>query len=77
MPMPYDDYQQGKFARARVPEWPPELIEQWQHITGKPWSHQAMVEYERIRAFFRYEGVEGNRLAPVTGVAADPFDLGD
>lgn len=55
------DYEQGPFFHLGVRPFPPEAVELLERRTGRPFDAAFLADWERIRAFLGYEGIE---LAP-------------
>lgn len=51
-------YEQGPFRSAPLPDWPPALVQLFERFSGRKFDPAAFAEYERVRAFLDYAGVE-------------------
>lgn len=68
------EYERGPFVDMVVPAFPPGCLALLERRTGKIPDVEALAEWERIRAFTGYAGIEvGPRLAGSTCLV-DPLD---
>lgn len=52
------DYEQGPFPHQAVAPFPAEAVALWERRTGRAFDPEAMAEWERVRAFLGYQGLE-------------------